>query len=157
MCPDFLFLKFWSKDNSNKIASVAHSRTHKNELYESAIPHFGSTLNFGLASPFCVLTEIWFFFFYKRRKFQSRYDSINVLQQTIQTFFDIKGYLELQNCPGKQIWIWPEPKLYSQYSSVAHGWMRKNELYMRTNLHICAIAYLGLAPPFCLFLFVIFS
>ena len=41
---------------------MAHSRTHKNKLYNSAIPHFGSTLNFGLAPPFCVLTEIWIFF-----------------------------------------------------------------------------------------------
>ena len=84
---------------------MAHIRTHKNELYKSAIPHFGSTLNFGLAPPFCVLTEIWIFFFDKRRKFQSRYASTNVLQQTIQTFFDIKIDFQLQNCPGKQIWI----------------------------------------------------
>ena len=86
-------------------ASVAHGQTHKNELYNSAIPHFGSTLNFGLALPFCVLTEIWIFFWTKCKNF----NVVRLVQMCYnkrsKPYFDIKGYLKLHICPGKQIWI----------------------------------------------------
>ena len=68
-CPGKQIWIIQNKNLYSTYASVAHGRTHKNKLYNSAIPHFESTLNFGLAPPFCVLTEIWIFFWTKCKTF----------------------------------------------------------------------------------------
>ena len=65
-CPGKQIWIIQNKNLYSTYASVAHGRTHKNKLYNSAVPHFESNLNFGLAPPFCVLTEILIFFIDKR-------------------------------------------------------------------------------------------